>query len=142
MKTPTNVALTQLMFITLFAVTGLQDGADDRVLTGRVTGNHLVLLTHARISESRGQNLEGKLTIIGGERAGEVISVRFPAHSHTTHETTLMNIIRASIDWSPPESRYQWHEAGMPAVLSVPTGAQGSLTEYDQWWFVRFESKD
>jgi len=127
-----------LVFLVL--ATGVLAGAQEepaRVLTDKIKDNHQVRLTEARISQARGQSLEARFVDVKAPDA-EPFWIRFPAHSFTPHETTLMNIVRSSVNWDAPESRYESHEATLHAVFSIPKIARGYVTDYTKWWFVGF----
>jgi hypothetical protein len=111
-------------------------GAGDsqgRVFTGKDTANNIeVRLIGAKISESRALNLMAKFALLKGEPKEFIVS--FPAHSHTTHETTLMNIVRSCTPG--PGSGQNWHdwkEATLEAVFSVPKDRRD---EFSHWYLI------
>ena len=114
--------------------------ATPTVKTGEIADHRRVKLVSARISERRGQNLEAQFALEKDPQNAVVVSVTFPAHSHTTHETTLMNIIRASVSWSGrDEARHEWRTARRVPVFSLPADARRS-DEFEQWVFLKFEN--
>ena len=115
------------------------DAGTARVLTKDIVANHQLRLTAARISQSRGQNLVARFEVVGQPNA-EPITISFPSHSYTPLETTLMNVVRASVDWQTPNDPYGWHAATRGAVFSAPRGASGYVTDFEQWWFVSFQT--
>lgn len=116
--------------LTLAAALG---GEDAKILTKDITGNRKLLLTGAKISITRGQFLEASFSVVGSTNA---VDVRFPAHSHTPHETTLMNVVSASVDWTTPADPYQWHKANSEALFSAPTNSVGYVTDFSRWFLV------
>ena len=108
-------------------------GEDGKVLTGQITGNRRLQLTGAQISITRGQFLEATFVVVGSTNT---IDVRFPAHSHTPYETTLMNVVRGSVDWTTPTDPYQWHKAKSEVVFSAPTNSAGYVTDFSRWFLV------
>jgi hypothetical protein len=82
-----------------------------------------VRLVAARVSEARPGNLIAKFVSVEGKEPKE-ICIDFPAHSQTTHETTLMNLVKSCVAWSAEGKPGQWHAAGVEAIFSIPkTGA-------------------
>jgi len=134
-----GIDLVFLMLATV-ALAGAQEESA-RVLTDKIRDNHRVRLTAARVSQARGQNLEARFVDVKAPDA-EPTWIRFPAHSFTPHETTLMNIVRSSVNWDEPESPYEWHKATLHAVFSIPEDASGYVTDYVKWWFVGFRPPD
>ena len=118
--------------------------AAQRLETKDLVENIKVRLVAVAISRTRGQNLVAKLIVLNPEsRKNEEIIVRFPSHSHTPHETTLMNIIDSCTDWSLPESIYEWHRAKMNIVFSVPKdagGYNGDSQYYDRWFVISIKA--
>ena len=108
------------------------------VLTKDVTGNREVRLLAARVSQRRGQNLEAKFAVVGSAKTSEVV-IRFPCHSHTTHETTLMKIVSSCVEWSEPKSRHEWHDAKISVIFSLPKDASGYVTNFEKWWLVSLD---
>ncbi len=122
------IALT-LVFIVATALAG----EDGKVLTGQITGNRQLRLTGAQISPSRGQFLEATFVVVG---SSNTVGIRFPAHSHTPHETTLMNVVTGSVDWTAPADPYQWHKAKNDVIFSAPTNSAGYVTDFSRWFLV------
>lgn len=85
-----------------------------------------------RTSQKRGQNLMVRL-IPRKEAAGEAkpVTVTFPAHSLSTLEFTLMNIIQALRPTGGDP--YEWQKPTRPARFSVPP-----TRELGHWYFVDF----
>src|SRR3954468_6575332 len=92
-----NIRLLLLPVIALLLFRGAP--GTQTVLTKDIVKDRRVKLLSARISETRGRYLVASFEVLNAPKA-EVIGIQFPAHSHTTHETTLINLIRASVDWS------------------------------------------
>ena len=133
--------------IVLATISSVRGESAERVLTGKVIGNRQVLLDAARISDRRGQNLEARFAVIERDNKdvgrgphalvkSKVFTVTFPSHSHTTHETTLINIIMASVKWSDEKDRHEWHATNMKPMFSAPKEAEGWVKDYEKWWFV------
>ena len=110
--------------------------AAEQVLAKKTAANVRVKLVAARISETRGQNLEAKFAIVDAKGTTEIV-VRFPGHSYTTHEATLMAVIRFCVDWTRPKDHHAWHKATVGAEFSVPKDAQGRVFDFSHWWLVR-----
>lgn len=86
----------------------------------------------------RGGNLEAKFVDLGSKTRREFI-VRFPSHSHTTHEVTILSIIRSCVDWETPKDIEAWHDAKAEVIFSLPQDAEGyngSYEHYSQWFLV------
>ena len=106
---------------------------DGEILTKDITGNRTVRLVGFRISQQRGQNLCA--TLVDTTRPnGTKFEVRFPSHSHTTQETTLMNIIYSSASFK--KNPYELHAPQFEVVFSIPRNAQGYVTDFTQWYIV------
>jgi hypothetical protein len=82
-------------------------------------------LAMARISESRGQNLEIKLAPVDGK--GAEVTVRFPAHSLTPHERELRDAVRAAVR----HPGHGWTAARGRVTFSLPA-EQPSMSQ--KWW--------
>jgi hypothetical protein len=106
---------------------------DGKVLTNEITGNRQLRLTGAQISITRGQFLEATFIVVGSTNT---VGIRFPAHSYTPHETTLMTVVESCIDWTTPADPYQWHKARNEAVFSAPTNSAGYVTDFSRWFLV------
>jgi hypothetical protein len=119
-------------------------GDDGRVLTSDVAPQNMeVRLVAAAISPARGQNLLARLVPVRAAD-GDPVLVRFPAHSHTTHETTIMNLVRACVDWDgrpAPSDRMnpRWAPAVRRAVFSTPRDGTSRTDDLHRTYFVRFE---
>jgi hypothetical protein len=120
-------------FMLALIVAAALGGEDAKIFTKDISGNRKLLLTGAQISITRAQFLEATF-VEGGST--NTIDVRFPAHSHTPHETTLMNIIRSCVDWTTPADPHQWHKAKSEAVFSAPTNTVGYVTDFSKWFLV------
>jgi hypothetical protein len=99
----------------------------DPVRTGELQGNVKVRLVAARTSEARTQHLIAKFETRDKDRTE--ILVQFPAHSFTTHETTLMHLITVGVKRSPEAGGWQPAKGQVEAVFSVPAswaGARGN----------------
>ena len=107
--------------------------AAEKILTKDIADNREVRLVAASIARSRGQNLVASFVGVGDEN-GTVFRIRFPAHSHTTHETTLMNIIRSSVDWEDGTER--WKKAKYITTFSIPKNVKNSVNDLTHWYFV------
>jgi hypothetical protein len=108
-------------------------GEDAKILTKDISGNRKLLLTGAQVSITRAQFLEATFNVVGSTNT---VDVRFPAHSHTPHETTLMNVVTASVDWTTPADPHEWHKARSAAVFSAPTNSVGYVTDFSRWFLV------
>jgi uncharacterized protein YaiE (UPF0345 family) len=97
-------------------------------------------LIAAAISGARGQNLIAKFIEIK-PNAGKEMSVLFPAHSFTTHETTLMNIIRSSVSWTNGDD-HKWHEARLDVIFSIPQDSPNYEYHFNRWYLVSLQVPD
>src|SRR5437899_2389524 len=92
------------------------DPEKGQVLIGKDTADNIeVRLIAARVDETRGQFLHAKFVPGKGEQ--KEFEIRFPGHSLTTHETTLMNVIY-SCTAPRREIGKDWKEASLGAVFS------------------------
>lgn len=107
------------------------------VLTKDITDNRTVKLISAKRSEVRGQNLVARFLEVGKEQGPEIV-VKFPAHSHTTRETSLMNIIGSCVDWQRDRGANDWNAAKFEATFSIPRDAKGYVTHFERWYFIAF----
>jgi hypothetical protein len=118
---------------------------EKRVLTKDITDNRKVQLVAAQISIRRGQNLMAKFVDLGSKTNQEFV-VEFPAHSHTTHESTLMRIIMSCVDWEiPKDNPYTWHAATCEVTFSVPKEAGGYGADsghYDRWFLLSIKIRE
>src|SRR5258707_12156215 len=69
---------------------------DNDVRINDTTTNRTVRLVGGVIGQTPGQNLGAKFVEMK-PTPGMEFGARFPAHSHTNHETTLMNIIYSAV---------------------------------------------
>jgi hypothetical protein len=137
-------------------VLGIADSEKGQeVLTGKATTDNMeVRLVAAKVSNARGQNLLAKFVPLKGEQ--KEFTVRFPAHSHTTHETTIMNVIYSStaprqgllhnLQSSPasikaPGMDKDWKEASLEVVLSLPKDFGGHY-DFSHWYVVSIKVRD
>jgi hypothetical protein len=121
-------AMQRVLFLWPIAFLGLpavSDAGDKEVLAKDLTANVAVRLVAARVSEARHGNLIAKFVPVEGKERKE-ICIDFPAHSQTTHETTLMNLVKSCVDWSAEDKRGQWHAAGVEAIFSIPKTRAGA----------------
>jgi hypothetical protein len=93
--------------------------------------NRTARLAGVAISPARGRNYSAKFVEIAPNR-GKQFSVTFPAHSFTTHEATLINLIQSSVVWGKDPA--QWHETQFDVVFSMPQDAEGYVTDYRRWY--------
>jgi len=124
-----------LVILSLFVTGMFCCGEDAEIRTARIGGNRKLLLTGARISSARGQSLEADFIQVGSTNTNSIL-VRFPSHSHTPHETTLMNIIVSSVNWTTPADAHRWHKAESEVVFSAPTNSVGYVTDLSRWFLV------
>jgi hypothetical protein len=130
---PTAAPLLRAALILALIVAPAVGGEDAKILTKDIRGNRKLLLTGAQISITRAQFLEATFIEVASTNT---IFVRFPAHSHTPHETTLMNIVKSCVDWTTPPDAHQWHKAKGEAVFSAPTNSAGYVTDFSKWFLV------
>ena len=86
-------------------------------------------LAMARISPSRGQNLEIKLVPVDGK--GADVALRFPAHSLTPHERNLREAVEAAVPIRADNRRHEWTAVRGHVIFSLPAG-QPSMSP--KWW--------
>jgi hypothetical protein len=111
----------------------------DPVEAGAVKGNVEVQLVAARTSDRRGQELIAKFETRDKARA-EVL-VRFPAHSFTTHENTLMRLIAGCVERDPGAGGWRPVKGGVAAVFSVPAGGANDRDTLERCFLVSLEVK-
>jgi hypothetical protein len=111
--------------------------AAEPILTKDITDNVRVRLVAAKISETRGQNLMVQFVTLD-DRKKEIV-VTFPGHSHTTHETTLMNAARSCVEWT--DQQRDWQQAKLDAVFSIPKDTQGYVTDFTRWYLVSIKTR-
>ena len=129
-----NTFIIAMLLVAAF--TGVATEPEPEVLlTKDVVGNRKLQLLSASIDETRAQRLVAAFAIIDDPKA-DPVSISFPSHSHTPHETTLMNIIESSVDWSKPDDLHQPHRTTTSVVFSIPTDARGYVTDFKKWWLV------
>jgi hypothetical protein len=125
-----NMALSFVASILICSPT-LADPEKEQVLTEKDTTDNIeVRLVAAKIDNTRGQFLHAKFVPLKGEK--KELEVRFPGHSLTTHETTIMNIIYSVTGvrefHRKPQTQNikdggadkEWCEASLGVVFSVP----------------------
>jgi hypothetical protein len=136
-------SLAMIIVASGFATVLQQDGG--RVLTKDITDNVHVELVGARISETRGQHLMARLRPVSADSSDEV-TIPFPAHSATTHETTIINIIRSAVNLRTKGSNpHEWQPAAMKVVFSIPKDPLKYPWQFDRWFLVEIsfsETKD
>jgi hypothetical protein len=128
----------RLFFLAVLFCATVTAAEDKRVLAKDITDNRKVRLIAAQISTTRGQNLMAKF-VDSDSKTNQEFIVRFPSHSHTTHEVTLMRIVESCVDWSAPKDRYEWHDATCEVTFSVPKdagGYHGESEHYDRWFLL------
>jgi hypothetical protein len=111
----------------------------DPVEAGAVKGNVEVRLLAARTSDRRGQELIAKFETRDKARA-EVL-VRFPSHSFTTHESTLMGLIQGCVERDPGPGGWRSVKGGVEAVFSVPAGGANDRDTLERCFLVLLELK-
>jgi len=113
---------------------------DNDAQTKDLADNRKVRLVGGVIGQTPGQNLGAKFVEIEptGSMAGDFrttgkeFAVRFPAHSHTTHETTLMNIIYSAVPLG--KDPYKPREPQFEVIFSIPKDAQERVPDFDRWY--------
>ena len=133
-----------------FPVPAIEKG---KVLTGKDTADNIqVRLVAAMIDNTRGQFLHAKFVPLKGEK--KEIEVRFPGHSFTTHETTIMEIIYSAtgvLEYRrKPQAqnikgggkRTEWSEASLDVVFSIPKDLRATWNDYSHWWLVSIKVRD
>jgi hypothetical protein len=111
-----------------------------QVLTGKDTADNIeIRLVAAKVSETRGQNLLATFVPLKGEQ--KEVTVKFPAHSHTTHETTLINIIYSSTAPDRDLSR-DLKAASLEVVFSVPKDFLEHPNDLSRWYLVSVKVRD
>jgi hypothetical protein len=118
-----------------------EPGGERLPLAKDLSKNIKARLLEAKLSVTRGQNLIAKfVTTSPGPDPAKEFTVRFPSHSHTTHEMTLMSVIEGCVDWKAGDpDAHQWHPATVTATFSVPAGVEGYVTDYSKWFLHSFE---
>ncbi|MHC5012631.1 MAG: hypothetical protein ACYTG6_17080 [Planctomycetota bacterium] len=139
-----RLVLVSIGLAAVLACGGPAQGEEGRILTRDVAPENVeVRLTGAAISPRRGRNLRARFVPVDPAEAEEIVIV-FPAHSHTTHETTLMNVIRASLESAPAEGRSEdgWTPVRHRAVFSTPQDDRLRNGDLHRTYFVRFDPLD
>lgn len=91
-----------------------------------------VRLVSARVSERRGRNLEVQFERVDNK---EKLVRRFPAHSFTPHEATLIRIIRSCVELNKGESPQDWSlSTRAEAVFMIPPEPHGN--SFEKWRLV------
>lgn len=124
-----------------------------KVLTGKDTADNMqVRLVAAKIDKTRGQFLHAKFVPLKGKE--KEIEVRFPGHTLTTHETTIMAIIYSAtgvreFHRKPPSHRIkdagkvtEWSEASLNVVFSIPKDLRATWNDYSHWYLVSIEIRN
>jgi hypothetical protein len=110
------------------------------VLTGKDTGDNIELrLVAARVDRTRGQFLHAKFVPVKGEQ--KEFDFRFPGHSFTTHETTLMNVVY-SCTATRQNLGNEWKDASLQAVFSVPKDLRATMNDFSHWYVVSIKVPD
>jgi hypothetical protein len=128
-----NMALSFLALVVI-SFTVSAEPEKGQVLTSKVTTENIeVRLLAALVDETRGQFLHAKFVPLKGEQ--KEFEIRFPGHSHTTHETTIMNVI-----YSCTAARQQlgknWKDASLEAVFSIPKDFRAQWNDFSHWYVV------
>jgi hypothetical protein len=129
------------------------DPEKGHVLTAKVTPDNMeVRLIAAKIDNTRGGFLHAKFVPLKGE--GKEIEVRFPGHTFTTHETTIMQIIYSGTGvrefHRKPHTRNikdagkdtEWSEASINVVFSIPKDLRATWNDYSHWYLVSMKIRD
>lgn len=124
-----------------------------RVLTGKDTADNIqVRLVAAKIDNTRGQFLHAKFVPLKGEE--KEIEVRFPGHTLTTHETTIMEIIYSATGVREFHRKLhaqnikdagkdtEWSEASLNVVFSIPKDLRATWNDYSHWYLVSIKVRD
>jgi hypothetical protein len=123
------------------------------VLTGKDTADNIeVRLVAAEIDNTRGQFLHAKFVPLKGEE--KEIEVRFPGHTLTTHETTIMEIIYSATGVRESHRKphtenikdagtdTEWSEASLDVVFSIPKDLRATGNDYSHWSLVSIKLRD
>ncbi len=121
------------VLLLVYASTAMAE--DERILTKDISDNRRVQLVAAQHSKSRGQNLVAKFIDLDS-KGHEEFCINFPAHSHTPHETTLMNIIRSCVDWKKFDDTREWHKAVAEVVFSLPKDLKKYSEHFERWFMI------
>jgi uncharacterized protein YaiE (UPF0345 family) len=113
-----NHRWSAVAFIALFLTPGVAV-PDEPVRVNDLKDNVRARLIGAKRSQGRAAFLIAKLET--QDEARKEVQIIFPAHSFTTHERTLMQVIEGCVDEREP-GEGGWHKAraGVEAVFSVP----------------------
>ncbi len=147
-----NMALSFIALLLIcFPVSA--DPEKGKVLTGKDTADNIeVRLVAAMIDHTRGQFLHAKFVPLKGGR--KEIEVRFPGHSLTTHETTIMNIIYSATgvrEFHRKAHRHnikdagtgtEWSEPSLDVVFSIPKDLRATWNDYSHWYLVSIKLRD
>lgn len=144
-----GVGAALLLGIAPILLASPQDEKETRTQGGKLplakdlVDNVDVRLAAACISQARGQNLEAKFSVPAAEgRPAQEFAVEFPAHSHTTHERTLITIIRASVSWEGKDV-HEWRDTTLRVTFSVPAELVKSgrhlFLDYSSWFLKSLE---
>lgn len=113
----------------------------------QIRGNHQIQLIDFYFSETRGRNLIGVFQALDKksnektkEKSNEKkLIFKFPAHSFTPHEATIINVVKWSAPWKEKMNGKKMELTLFP-VFSVP---QDGMKTYDfsRWYLIRIERK-
>jgi uncharacterized protein YaiE (UPF0345 family) len=113
-----------LAFATVILVP-LAAAAEEPVRVNDLKENVRAVLVGAKRSQGRGAWLVAKFET--QDDARKEIEIVFPAHSFTTHERTLMQVIEGSVDErATGDAGWRRVKAGVEVVFSIPEKGAGS----------------
>jgi len=135
-----SVVLATILWCCMQAGTVSASTGED-TLAGRLPDNITVRLVAAATSPQRGQNRLARFVSVDSKGASRELVVQFPAHSHTTHEATLIQLIDACIQWSPQSGQSTepiWSPARCDLTFSVPRNAgESTAARFNAWYLTR-----
>jgi hypothetical protein len=128
-----------LTIILIIGIAGLLHAECPKILMRDLSENIYVELDRARVSRSRGRNLEAIFIRSDGTEDNKEIFIRFPAHSFTPHELTITEIIEFATDIRESNSPCEWNKAKFKNRFSIPKNAR-TLNEYCKWVLIYMEN--